>query len=672
MNRSSAEKKKKKGRGLIVAIIALLVAGGGGTAVYFAKGIDKSTDRSSEYREYMVQKGNITIGTNESGTVSIERKYVSYPCAAEVEEVYVKTGTTVKTGDPLVKLSVSDIDEVKENYEDKIRSASLALDDAKLSYKTRSEQAKLTLESTVSKGSTAAAEYQSYVEKAAASKENSQKDLVSLRKELENCRVLLSSYDSDHSKLIAAEEKRDAAKNRYKEMEKQYKEYQKTDTANSDAVEAAKKEYNDYLDSVTDANDEIKKLKDKYEAAKTAYEKAQEEYDNAVEAYDTAVETAAASSLSSSSSQNEQGSGGSNNNQSNITSAKKKVDSTKKALNTASDEYNSAKLAYNVHYQKLEDKISDNIEKYENRISDLEKILSDHEKTTKQYKSEMDDQNDIVSEMEEEYNVIKSEFTEKYGSDDKDSLEDRIEKLTDEIKTSELNIRTSDVNSTADNLNARQQADQAKNDAANAQEVYDQTIASLENEIANKQKDYDKAVSDYEQFCESVTDGGIICAPCDGAVSAVNVQAGDTIAADMNFVTLTDRRYIYLTSAVSEEDITSLYTGQECSVSLSAYEGRTFAAHIDTISTEPARASGSVSYTVTVKLDDESGLNVLDGMTGEVDFLEKQVSDVLYVNVNAVAFRDGVSYVKVYDENRNVTEKPVVTGFSDGRNVEIR
>ena len=85
MNRSSAEKKKKKGRGLIVAIIALLVAGGGGTAVYFAKGIDKSTDRSSEYREYMVQKGNITIGTNESGTVSIERKYVSYPCAAEVE-----------------------------------------------------------------------------------------------------------------------------------------------------------------------------------------------------------------------------------------------------------------------------------------------------------------------------------------------------------------------------------------------------------------------------------------------------------------------------------------------------------------------------------------------------------------------------------------------------------
>ncbi|MBQ8979282.1 MAG: HlyD family efflux transporter periplasmic adaptor subunit, partial [Oscillospiraceae bacterium] len=198
-----------------------------------------------------------------------------------------------------------------------------------------------------------------------------------------------------------------------------------------------------------------------------------------------------------------------------------------------------------------------------------------------------------------------------------------------------------------------------------------QTISSLQSSIDDKQKAYDELVEEYEEFCESVETGGIVYAPVSGAVSQVNVSEGDKVQADSYLVTLMDKRYIYLTAAVSEEDITSLYVGQECSVSLTAYEGKSFAAHIDTISTEPARSSGSVSYTVTVKLDDESGLNVLEGMSGEIDFIEKQADNVLTVNVNAITFRDGVSYVKVYDETGNVTEKPVVTGFTDGRNVEI-
>ncbi len=672
--------KKKRGRKVLVALIALFAVCGGGSAAHFVLAAERTSETSSEYREYSVSKGNITIGTSESGTVSLQREYVSYPCGAEVEEVYVKTGSSVKKGDPLVKLSVSDIDDVKESYEEKISSASLALDEAKLNYKTKSEQARLTLESTISKGNTAAAEYSSYLEKAAANKENSQKDLASLREELEEYKALDSTYDSVYAKLSAAKDKLDAAKDEYKQMEKKYREYQKIDTANSEAAEALKKEYNDYVESVSDTNDEIKELKTAFENAKSAYEKAQEDYETAVDDYDTTVQSAASASFSSSSSTSDNNSNdnsqntnasGNSNNQSNVTSAEKKVSNAKKTLNTASQEYNDARLAYNAHYQKLEDKISDKIEDYEDRIDKLESEQSEHEKITKSYKNEMEDFSEKVTEIEEEYNDIKEDFTDKYGSNDKDSIEEKIEKLNDDIASSELNIRTSAVSETSDELNAKQQADQAKSDAGNAQEVYDQTIASLESSLSSKQKEYDKAVSDYEEFCESVADGGIVYAPCDGAVSQVSVAEGDTINADMTIVTLMDKRYIYLSSAVSEEDITSLYTGQECSVTLSAYEGRTFAAHIDTISTEPARSSGSVSYTVTVKLDDESGLNVLEGMTGEVDFLEKQVSGVLYVNVNAVTFRDGVSYVRMYDDSGNVVEKEVVTGFTDGRNVEI-
>lgn len=72
--------------------------------------------------------------------------------------------------------------------------------------------------------------------------------------------------------------------------------------------------------------------------------------------------------------------------------------------------------------------------------------------------------------------------------------------------------------------------------------------------------------------------------------------------------------------------------------------------------------------TVTLQ-GDTSGL--YEGMTGEVTFVTKETQEVLYVSNRAI-FRDGTrSYVKVRDEAGNIQEKDVVTGFSDGVNVEI-
>ena len=189
--------------------------------------------------------------------------------------------------------------------------------------------------------------------------------------------------------------------------------------------------------------------------------------------------------------------------------------------------------------------------------------------------------------------------------------------------------------------------------------------------METKQDEYDSLVEEYAEFCENAGDDGVIYAPIDGIVSSVSVSEGDSIMQNATIVTLMDTSSVYLSTSVSEEDITALTVGQECTVSLTAYDNKNFSGEIDTISAEPARSSGSVSYTVTVKLDTRNSLNVLEGMSGDVTFLQHQVTDVLTVNVNAITFRDGHSYVKVYDDSGNIVEKEVRTGFSDGRSVEI-
>ena len=283
----------------------------------------------------------------------------------------------------------------------------------------------------------------------------------------------------------------------------------------------------------------------------------------------------------------------------------------------------------------------------------------------------MDDFNSDISDYREEYEDYKSDFTDIYGNNDADSISDSIEKLKSDISSAQLNIESSAVSESSDSLNAKQEAQFAQSAAELAELTYERTISSLESDVETKQDEYDSLVEEYAEFCENAGDDGVIYAPIDGIASSVSVSEGDSIMQNATIVTLMDTSSVYLSTSVSEEDITALTVGQECTVSLTAYDNKNFSGEIDTISAEPARSSGSVSYTVTVKLDTRNSLNVLEGMSGDVTFLQHQVTDVLTVNVNAITFRDGHSYVKVYDGSGNIVEKEVQTGFTDGRSVEI-
>lgn len=644
----------------IFAAAAAVAVTAGGAAAIIANASSAKAEEDVSYREYSVSKGNITVGTEESGTLSLDREYVSFPCTAEVTEVYVKTGTSVKEGDALLKVDPDDVAEAKKQYELKLRSAQNALDEAKDNLTSGTLKAEQELESAKLKGTSAQSEYELYLSKQENEKETSAKNLADLKEQLEEYENMTLTYDDDYVKLTAYEDKLSEFEADYKAMEKQYREYQKTDTANNDALEAIKDEYNAYTEKISDTSEKINSLKQAYEEAKAAYEQAQSEYEDAKEAYNDSVYITT-SSDSSSTTQSTQ----------NSTSAESKYEAASAALTKAYNTYSAAKTAYSGYYVTLGEQISDKIDDYEDKISATEEVCKAHQKITDAYKSEMDDFNSDISDYREEYEDYKSDFTDIYGNNDADSISDSIEKLKSDISSAQLNIESSAVSESSDSLNAKQEAQSAQSAAELAELTYERTISSLESDVETKQDEYDSLVEEYAGFCENAGDDGVIYAPIDGIVSSVSVSEGDNIMQNATIVTLMDTSSVFLSTSVSEEDITALTVGQECTISLTAYDNKNFSGEIDTISAEPARSSGSVSYTVTVKLDTQNSLNVLEGMSGDVTFLQHQVTDVLTVNVNAITFRDGHSYVKLYDDNGNIVEKEVQTGFTDGRSVEI-
>ena len=77
-----------------------------------------------------------------------------------------------------------------------------------------------------------------------------------------------------------------------------------------------------------------------------------------------------------------------------------------------------------------------------------------------------------------------------------------------------------------------------------------------------------------------------------------------------------------------------------------------------------------MNYDVTVLFSGDIS-KVYSGMTGEVTFAGKTVSDTLYISNQAVLLDGARSYVKVLEEDGSVREADVITGYSNGKIVAV-
>ena len=147
------EKKSGKGRIIVAVVIAVALAGAGTFGFYT---LNKPEEQTVTYRQYTVERGNVTVGTTESSSISLDREVVTFPVSTTVEEVYVKEGQSVKKGDPLMKLNLAEIEAGLVTYELQVKMAQLELEQAKLDQKTKLLKAEQSYNSAVLEGQLAA------------------------------------------------------------------------------------------------------------------------------------------------------------------------------------------------------------------------------------------------------------------------------------------------------------------------------------------------------------------------------------------------------------------------------------------------------------------------------------------------------------------------------------
>lgn len=166
-----------------------------------------------------------------------------------------------------------------------------------------------------------------------------------------------------------------------------------------------------------------------------------------------------------------------------------------------------------------------------------------------------------------------------------------------------------------------------------------------------------------------LSNGTTIKANFDGRVNEIAVEEGDSVAMNANLIQIVDFNNMQVTLRVDEYDISSVYVGQECTVTVTALD-LTFDSRLTHINRISASTGSTAYYTVTAEVSVTD--DVLPGMQVTVTIPEEEAIDAVILNKDALSFdRNNSAYVLMYDENDVLQQVPVEIGVDNDNYVEV-
>jgi HlyD family secretion protein len=268
----------------------------------------------------------------------------------------------------------------------------------------------------------------------------------------------------------------------------------------------------------------------------------------------------------------------------------------------------------------------------------------------------------------------------------------QLQQATIDYETAAANYRVSTAPATAGQL-AASRAQIAQTRAAVAQA--EASLAQAQSNLAKLRRG--PGASDLVIAEAQVTQGQLslqqarltrsnseLTSPTDGILTELNISAGELPNAARPAAVITDLSLFHIDITVDEIDIGKISEGQAVQVTLDAVPDAQLLGHIDSIAPTPISSGGTVSYQVTVVVD-ESNVDLRSGLSATASIITQELDEVLLIPNRSVQIDrstgrafvekmvDGVpTRTEVQLGARNEQYSEVVSGLSEGDVLAIR
>jgi HlyD family secretion protein len=251
------------------------------------------------------------------------------------------------------------------------------------------------------------------------------------------------------------------------------------------------------------------------------------------------------------------------------------------------------------------------------------------------------------------------------------SLLDELATLQESLPTLNMKLEKAKRDRTANLSITKQTYDNSIVTYRNAEALYQIALNGIDDTVTSTTKALATSTSNLEDFNALVKDQSIL-AQYAGTLTTVGYAAGDTLSAATAIATIQNPADVTVNADVAQDDIAVVTVGNTVNIEFSAYPNEIFTATVSAISASVTNMrTSSVSYPVTATLTGDVS-KIYDGMTGNVTFVTKEVKNVVHITNKAIINEGTKAYVNLKTADGSIQKTEVVTGFSNGYQVEIK
>ncbi len=239
------------------------------------------------------------------------------------------------------------------------------------------------------------------------------------------------------------------------------------------------------------------------------------------------------------------------------------------------------------------------------------------------------------------------------------------------------------------NINVKQ----ARTDYEREKVLYDKGLVSADeyDKIAQAYRQAKEEVAAAEDNLQVVRDGvsksnasassTLVRSTITGVILDIPVKVGNSVILSNTFndgttiASVADMNDLIFRGNIDETEVGRLVTGMPMKLSIGALQDKTFEASLEYISPKAVDNNGANQFEIKAAVKVADSKNIRSGYSANAEIVLAQAKNVLTIPESAIEFEGNDTYVYVVKgkgDEKTYERRKVVTGLSDGINIEIK
>lgn len=165
------------------------------------------------------------------------------------------------------------------------------------------------------------------------------------------------------------------------------------------------------------------------------------------------------------------------------------------------------------------------------------------------------------------------------------------------------------------------------------------------------------------------TDGTYLTASYDCVIASYTVPETGSKCTSSHFVTVENLENLTMSLSIPESEISQVKVGQNVTITLSAYEDKTYTGTISKINATGTYASSGSTFTGMVSFENDGNIKI--GMSASCSILLEKAENCIAVPIEAVQTEEDYKYVVVVKEDGTTENRQVEIGIANDSYVQI-